>query len=97
MNGASSARDIVASVNGVQGETGVYAEAQTRVNMSFPDQAVATSDSVTFKLYGKNTLPQVISGTVEFGITNGRDATFGHSLMRSMVLRVPLALRQSIS
>ena len=74
VNGSSSARDIVASVNGVQGETGVYAEAQTRVNMSFPDQAVATADSVTFKLYGKNTLPQVISGTVEFGITNGRDA-----------------------
>ena len=74
VNGSSSARDIVASVNGVQGETGVYAEAQTRVNMSFPEQAVATSDSVTFKLYGKNTLPQVISGTVEFGITNGRDA-----------------------
>jgi len=74
VNGSSSARDIVASVNSVQGETGVYAEAQTRVNMSFPDQAVATADSVTFKLYGKNTLPQVISGTVEFGITNGRDA-----------------------
>ena len=74
VNGSSSARDIVASVNGVQGETGVYAEAQTRVNMSFPEQAVATSDSVTFKLYGKNTLPQVISGTVEFGVTNGRDA-----------------------
>jgi len=74
VNGSSSARDIVASVNAVQGETGVYAEAQTRVNMSFPDQAVATADSVTFKLYGKNTLPQVISGTVEFGITNGRDA-----------------------
>jgi len=74
VNGGSSARDIVASVNGVQGETGVYAEAQTRVNMSFPDQALAKSDSVTFKLYGKNTLPQVISGTVEFGVTNGRDA-----------------------
>ena len=29
VNGSSSARDIVASVNGVQGETGVYAEAQT--------------------------------------------------------------------
>ena len=74
VNGASSARDIVSSVNSVQGETGVYAEAQTRVNLSFPEQAVAKSDSVTFKLYGKNTLPQVISGTVEFGITNGRDA-----------------------
>ena len=74
VNGGSSARDIVSAVNSVQGETGVYAEAQTRVNMSFPDQSAATSDSVTFKLYGKNTLPQVISGTVDFGITNGRDA-----------------------
>ena len=50
VNGGSSARDIVAAVNAVQGETGVYAEAQTRVNMSFPEQAVATADSVTFKL-----------------------------------------------
>ena len=74
VNGGSSARDIVSAVNSVQGETGVYAEAQTRVNMSFPDQSAATSDSVTFKLYGKNTLPQVISGTVDFGITDGRDA-----------------------
>ena len=74
VNGGSSARDIVSAVNSVQGDTGVYAEAQTRVNMSFPDQSAATSDSVTFKLYGKNTLPQVISGTVDFGITDGRDA-----------------------
>ena len=74
VNGGSSARDIVASVNAVQGETGVYAEAQTRVNMSFPDQSEALSDTVSFTIYGKNSSPQVISGTVDFGVTGGRDA-----------------------
>ena len=74
VNGGSSARDVVAAVNSVQGETGVYAEAQTRVNIAFPDQSEAISDTVTFTLYGKNTLPQVVSGTVDFGIVNGRDA-----------------------
>ena len=75
VNGGSSARDIVASVNAVQGETGVYAEAQTRVNMSFPDQSEALSDTVSFTIYGKNSSPQVISGTVDFGVTGGRDAS----------------------
>ncbi|MDA7799542.1 flagellin [Alphaproteobacteria bacterium] len=74
VNGGSSARDIVTSVNSLQGETGVYAEAQTRVNLTFPDQATALSDSITFSLTGKNKIPQVISGTVDFGVTNGRDA-----------------------
>ena len=74
VNGGSSARDIVASVNAVQGETGVYAEAQTRVNMSFPDQSEVLSDTVSFTIYGKNSSPQVISGTVDFGVTGGRDA-----------------------
>ena len=74
VNGGSSARDVVSSINAIQGETGVYAEAQTRVNITFPDQATAIQDTVSFKLYGKNTAPQVISGTVDFGITNGRDA-----------------------
>jgi len=75
VNGGSSARDIVASVNAVQGETGVYAEAQTRVNMSFPDQSEVLSDTVSFTIYGKNSSPQVISGTVDFGVTGGRDAS----------------------
>jgi len=74
VNGGSNARDVVSSINAIQGETGVYAEAQTRVNITFPDQATAIQDTVSFKLYGKNTAPQVISGTVDFGITNGRDA-----------------------
>jgi flagellin len=74
VNGGSSARDVVSSINAIQGDTGVYAEAQTRVNITFPDQAAALQDTVSFKLYGKNTTAQVISGTVDFGITGGRDA-----------------------
>ena len=38
VNGGSSAYEIVSAVNGRQGETGVYANAITRVNVSFPDQ-----------------------------------------------------------
>ncbi len=74
VNGGSTARDVVSAINSVQGDTGVYAESQTRVNITFPDQAAAVQDTVSFKLYGKNTIPQVISGTVDFGITGGRDA-----------------------
>ncbi len=40
----------------------------------FPDQAEALSDTVSFKLYGKNGLEQVISGNVDLGVVNGRDA-----------------------
>ena len=74
VNGGSTARDVVSAINSVQGDTGVYAESQTRVNITFPDQAAAVQDTVSFKLYGKNTIPQIISGTVDFGITGGRDA-----------------------
>ena len=75
INGGSSARDVVTAVNAVQGETGVYANAQTRLNITFPDQAEALSDTVSFKLYGKNGLEQVISGNVDLGVVNGRDAS----------------------
>jgi flagellin len=74
VNGGSTARDVVSAINSVQGDTGVYAESQTRVNITFPDQSAAVQDTVSFKLYGKNTTPQIISGTVDFGITGGRDA-----------------------
>jgi len=74
INGGSSARDVVTAVNSVQGETGVYANAQTRFNITFPDQAEALSDTVSFKLFGKNGLEQVISGNVDLGVVNGRDA-----------------------
>ena len=75
INGGSSARDVVTAVNSVQGETGVYANAQTRFNITFPDQAEALSDTVSFKLFGKNGLEQVISGNVDLGVVNGRDAS----------------------
>ena len=75
INGGSSARDVVTAVNAVQGETGVYANAQTRLNITFPDQAEALSDTVSFKLFGKNALEQVISGNVDLGVVNGRDAS----------------------
>ena len=75
VNGGSSARDVVTAVNSVQGETGVYANAQTRLNITFPDQAEALSDTVSFKLFGKNGLEQVISGNVDLGVVNGRDAS----------------------
>jgi len=74
VNGGSSARDVVTAVNAVQGETGVYADAQTRVNISFPDQSEEFADTVSFKLYGKNGVEQVISGNVDFGVEGGRDA-----------------------
>ena len=54
VNGGESAYDIVQSINAAQTETGVYANAQTRVNMFFPDQFEAVSDAVSFKLKGVN-------------------------------------------
>ena len=74
VNGGESAYDIVQSINAAQGETGVYANAQTRVNLSFPDQFEAVSDAVSFKLTGVNDSPILVSGSVDFGIEGGRDA-----------------------
>ena len=74
VNGGESAYDIVQSINSAQGETGVYANAQTRVNLSFPDQFEAVSDAVSFKLKGVNAEPILVSGSVDFGVTGGRDA-----------------------
>ena len=75
INGGSSARDVVTKVNAIQGETGVYAAAQTRINISFPDQAAVISDTVSFKLFGKNSIEQVVSGNVDLGVVGGRDAS----------------------
>ncbi len=76
VNGGASAYEIVQAINAQQGETGVYAAAQTRVNLSFADQDQAKKDTVTFNLYGKNTdTPFVVSANVDFGVTNGRDAS----------------------
>ena len=74
VNGGSSAYEIVSAVNGRQGETGVYANAITRVNVSFPDQFDPLDDAVSFMLKGVNDEPVLVSGSVEFGIVNGRDA-----------------------
>ena len=38
VNGGSTAYEIVQAINAAQGETGVYAAAQTRVNLDFPEQ-----------------------------------------------------------
>jgi len=74
VNGGSTAKEVVASINAVQGTTGVYATAQTRMNISFADQASATSDTVMFNLYGKSETPIQIAANVPFGVTNGRGA-----------------------
>ena len=74
VNGEASAYEVVSAINAKQGESGVYANAQTRVNMSFPDQDDITADTVTFTLWGKNDKPVTISANIDFGQKNGRDA-----------------------
>ena len=74
VNGGSTAKEAAAAINAVQGTTGVYATAQTRMNVSFADQASATNDTVMFNLYGKNDSPVQIAANVAFGVTNGRAA-----------------------
>jgi len=74
VNGGSTAKEVAASINSVQGTTGVYATAQTLMNISFPDQASATQDTVKFNLYGKNDSAIQIAANVEFGVTSGRSA-----------------------
>ena len=73
-NGGSSAYEIVSAINGRQGETGVYANAITRVNINFPDQFDELDDAVSFMLTGLNEEPVLVSGSVEFGLVGGRDA-----------------------
>jgi flagellin len=74
VNGGATAKEAAAAINAVQGTTGVYATAQTRMNISFADQASATNDTVMFNLYGKNDSPVQIAANVAFGVTNGRAA-----------------------
>jgi flagellin len=74
VNGKSSAYEIVQAINAEQSETGVYADAQTRVNISFPEQIDLKTDTVTFSLLGVNETAITVSGNVDFGQTNGRDA-----------------------
>ena len=74
VNGRASAYELVQAINSRQGETGVYANANTRVNISFPDQFEASDDAISFMLQGMNDEPILVSGNVEFGIVGGRDA-----------------------
>jgi flagellin len=72
INGGATARDIAAAVTARKGETGVYADAQTRMNIDFSAQASATTDTVSFNLYGKNETAVLIAANVDFPVTNGR-------------------------
>ena len=75
VNGKSSAYDIVQAINAEQSETGVYADAMTRVNISFPDQSDLKTDTVTFSLQGVNDSPITVAANVDFGLIGGRDAS----------------------
>ena len=74
VNGKSSAYELVQAINSRQGETGVYANAKTSVNISFPDQFEPAYDAISFMLKGMNDEPILVSGNIEFGIVGGRDA-----------------------
>ena len=77
INGGSTAKEIAASITARKSETGVYATAQTRMNVAFSELAAgsaAAPDTVSFNLYGKNGTAQLISASVDFGITNGAGA-----------------------
>ena len=74
INGGATAKDIAAAITARKGETGVYADAQTRMNMTFAEQASATTDTVSFNIYGKNDTAVLIAANVDFGVTGGRAA-----------------------
>lgn len=77
INGGATAKDIAAAITARKGETGVYADAQTRMNVSFSELAAgsaAAPDTVSFNLYGKNSAAVLIAANVDFGITSGAGA-----------------------
>ena len=74
INGGSTAKDIAAAITARKGESGVYADAQTRMNVSFSELASAGTDTVSFNLYGKNDTAVLIAANVDFGVTNGASA-----------------------
>ena len=74
VNGGATAKDIAAQITARKGESGVYADAQTRMNISFSELASASTDTVSFNLYGKNDTAVLIAANVDFGVTNGRAA-----------------------
>jgi len=77
INGGATAKEIAAAITARKGETGVYADAQTRMNVEFSELAsgsAAAPDTVSFNLYGKNDTAVLIAANVDFGITNGAGA-----------------------
>jgi len=74
INGGATAKEIAAAITARKGETGVYADAQTRMNMTFSELASASTDTVSFNLYGKNDTAVLIAANVDFGVTNGAAA-----------------------
>ena len=74
VNGGSTAKEIAAAITARKGESGVYADAQTRMNITFSELASASTDTVSFNLYGKNDTAVLIAANVDFAVTNGRSA-----------------------
>jgi len=77
INGGATAKEIAAAITARKGETGVYADAQTRMNMTFSELAAgsaAAPDTVSFNLYGKNGDAVLIAANVDFGIDSGQSA-----------------------
>ena len=77
INGGATAKEIAAAITARKGETGVYADAQTRMNVQFSELAAGSApapDTVSFNIYGKNSSPVLIAANVDFGITSGAGA-----------------------
>ena len=74
INGGATAKEIAAAITARKGETGVYADAQTRMNMTFSEVSSPSTDTVSFNLYGKNGTAVLIAANVDFGVTNGAAA-----------------------
>ena len=77
INGGATAKEIAAAITARKGETGVYADAQTRMNVAFSELAAgsaAAPDTVSFNLYGKNDTAVLIAANVDFGIVSGAGA-----------------------
>ncbi|XDZ70224.1 flagellin [Alphaproteobacteria bacterium LSUCC0744] len=74
INGGANAKEIAAAITARKGETGVYADAQTRMNITFSELTSASPDTVSFNIYGKNDTAVLIAANVDFGVTDGASA-----------------------
>jgi len=77
INGGATAKEIAAAITARKGETGVYADAQTRMNITFSELDAGSDpapDTVSFNLYGKNDTAVLIAANVDFGIVSGAGA-----------------------